>query len=80
MFAVDDYAACSPLSSFYEGFFSSFEHSSSGETCFCYLFFESLKNFRWLDFFCSKKFDNNARFTLTDIFRSFISLVELSQD
>ena len=62
MFAADDYAACSPLS-FY--FFSEgltlFEHSSSGETYFS-ASEEPLKNFRWLDLFSSKKFDNNALF------------------
>ena len=42
--------------------FSPFEHSSSGETYFSKLFFKPLKNFLWLNLFCSKKFDNNALF------------------
>ena len=51
----------STLSSLFEGF-TPFEHSSSGDTCFLKLCFEPLKNIRWLDHFCSKKFDNNALF------------------
>ena len=43
-------------------YFRPFEHSSSGEACFSKLFFEPLDNFRWLDPWCSKKFDNNALF------------------
>ena len=61
------YAVCSPLSlslslslSFLSESFTPFEHSSSGETCFSKLFYEPLKNFRWLDPFCNNKFDNNA--------------------
>ena len=49
------------LASLSEGF-TSFKHLSSGETCFFKLFFKPLKNFRWLDPFCSKKFDNNVLF------------------
>ena len=60
MFAVNDYTACSTLFlslPFSEGF-TPFQHSSSGETCFSKLFFEPLKNFRWLESFCSEKFEN----------------------
>ena len=52
--------------------------SSSGDTCFSRLFFEPMKNFRWLDLFSSEKFYNVLFHT--DSFCSLISLVELRQD
>ena len=45
----------SPLSLHRLWSFTSFKHSSFGETYFSKLFTEPLKNFRWLDPFFSKK-------------------------